>query len=158
MCGLFIAPSKTVNYDPRERFIAADVPRGKNAKLNLSIYILFVKFVLLQQMARDSARFPKSWRYTEVAVAPIALPSVGKQPNSSKGFASLFSYDGRGFQCANSVSHGWVASTTQARIAAPVNGTRIDVLQIMTTAKGMSTDHFPDYSLILRNKERSLGK
>ena len=53
---------------------------------------------------------------------------------------------------------GWVASTTQARIAAPVNGTRIDVLQIMTTAKGMSTDHFPDYSLILRNKERSLGK
>ena len=45
---------------------------------------------------------------------------------------------------------GWVVSTTQARISAPVNGTRIDVLQmqIMTTAKGMSTDHFADYSLI----------
>ena len=43
---------------------------------------------------------------------------------------------------------GWVVSTTQARISAPVNGTRIDVLQIMTTAKAMSTDHFADYSLI----------
>ena len=43
---------------------------------------------------------------------------------------------------------GWVVSTTQARIAAPVNGTRIDVLQIMTTAKEMPTGHYADYSLV----------
>ena len=43
---------------------------------------------------------------------------------------------------------GWVVSTTQARIAAPVKGTRIDVLQIMTTAKEMPTDHYADYSLV----------
>jgi hypothetical protein len=43
---------------------------------------------------------------------------------------------------------GWVASTTQARIAAPVDGTRINVLQFMATAKEMPTDHFADYSLV----------
>ena len=43
---------------------------------------------------------------------------------------------------------GWVASTTQARIAAPVNGTRIDVLQFMTSATQMPTNHFVDYSLV----------
>ena len=43
---------------------------------------------------------------------------------------------------------GWVVSTTQARIAAPVNGGQIDVRQIMTTAKDMPTDHFVDYSVV----------
>jgi hypothetical protein len=43
---------------------------------------------------------------------------------------------------------GWVISTTQARIAAPVNGTRLDALQIMTSAKEMPIDHFVDYSLV----------
>jgi hypothetical protein len=43
---------------------------------------------------------------------------------------------------------GWVVSTTQARNTAPMNGTRIDALQIMTVAKDMPTDHFVDYSLV----------
>jgi hypothetical protein len=43
---------------------------------------------------------------------------------------------------------GWVVSTTQARIAAPMDGTRIDVLQTMATAKEMPTDHFVDYSFV----------
>jgi hypothetical protein len=43
---------------------------------------------------------------------------------------------------------GWVLSTTQARNTAPMNGTRIDALQIMTAAKDMPTDHFVDYSLV----------
>jgi hypothetical protein len=43
---------------------------------------------------------------------------------------------------------GWVVSTTQARIAAPVNGAQIDVRQIMTTAKEIPTDHFVDYSFV----------
>jgi hypothetical protein len=38
--------------------------------------------------------------------------------------------------------------TTQARIAGPVSGTRIDVLQTMATAKEMPTDHFVDYSFV----------
>jgi hypothetical protein len=43
---------------------------------------------------------------------------------------------------------GWAASTTQARISAPINGARLNVLQIMTVAKNMPTDHFADYSLL----------
>jgi hypothetical protein len=43
---------------------------------------------------------------------------------------------------------GWVVSTTQARIAAPVNGTRIDALQMMTVAKDMPTDQLVDYSFV----------
>jgi hypothetical protein len=43
---------------------------------------------------------------------------------------------------------GWVVSTTQARIVAPVNGAQIDVRQIMTTARAMPTDHFVDYSFV----------
>jgi len=43
---------------------------------------------------------------------------------------------------------GWFASTTQARIDPPMNGARIDPLQLMTSAKDMPTDHFVDYSLV----------
>jgi hypothetical protein len=43
---------------------------------------------------------------------------------------------------------GLVLSTTQAHNTAPMNGTRIDALQIMTVAKDMPTDHFVDYSLV----------
>jgi NO-binding membrane sensor protein with MHYT domain len=42
----------------------------------------------------------------------------------------------------------WFASTTQARIGPPMNGARIDPLQLMTTPKDMPTDHFVDYSLV----------
>jgi hypothetical protein len=42
----------------------------------------------------------------------------------------------------------WFASTTQARIDPPMNGARIDPLQLMTAAKDMPTDHFVDYSLV----------
>ena len=42
----------------------------------------------------------------------------------------------------------WFASTTQARIGPPMNGARIDPLQLMTSAKDMPTDHFVDYSLV----------
>ena len=43
---------------------------------------------------------------------------------------------------------GWVVSTTQARIATSVSGTRIDVLQTMATAKEIPTEHFVDYSFV----------
>ena len=43
----------------------------------------------------------------------------------------------------------WFASTTQARIDPPMNGARIDPLQLMTTPKkDIPTDHFVDYSLV----------
>ena len=43
---------------------------------------------------------------------------------------------------------GWVASTTQARIAAPTNSARIDALQMMTVAGNLPTEHFVDYSMV----------
>jgi hypothetical protein len=43
---------------------------------------------------------------------------------------------------------GWVVSTTQARVPAPINGTRIDALQMMTGARNLPTQHFVDYSLV----------
>jgi hypothetical protein len=38
----------------------------------------------------------------------------------------------------------WFASTTQARIGPPMNGARIDPLQLMTNPKDMPTVHFVD--------------
>ena len=49
---------------------------------------------------------------------------------------------------AIAVVGGWFASTTQARIGPPMNGARIDPLQLMKTPKDMPTDHFVDYSLV----------
>ena len=43
---------------------------------------------------------------------------------------------------------GWIASTTQARVAAPVNSARIDVGQMTTAAGNLPTEHFVDYSLV----------
>jgi len=43
---------------------------------------------------------------------------------------------------------GWIASTTQARVAAPLNGAHIDSLQMMTAAGNLPTAHFVDYSLV----------
>lgn len=43
---------------------------------------------------------------------------------------------------------GWVASTTQARVTASANGSRIDPLQMMTTMRDMPTDRYVDYSLV----------
>jgi hypothetical protein len=44
---------------------------------------------------------------------------------------------------------GWIASTTQARVAAPiVSGPQISAMQMMTTAVNLPAEHFVDYSLI----------
>jgi hypothetical protein len=43
---------------------------------------------------------------------------------------------------------GWIAATTQARVAAPTNTARMDVLQIMTAAGNLPTGHLVDYSLV----------
>jgi ABC-type transporter Mla maintaining outer membrane lipid asymmetry permease subunit MlaE len=43
---------------------------------------------------------------------------------------------------------GWVASTTQARIAAAPIGRQIDALQIMTVARDLPTEHVVDYSFV----------
>jgi hypothetical protein len=47
---------------------------------------------------------------------------------------------------------GWIASTTQARVAAPVNGARIDALQMMMAAGNLPTEHFVDYSLVYESE------
>jgi phosphotransferase system glucose/maltose/N-acetylglucosamine-specific IIC component len=47
---------------------------------------------------------------------------------------------------------GWIASTTQARVATPVNGARIDALQMMTAAGNLPTEHFVDYSLVYESE------
>jgi hypothetical protein len=46
---------------------------------------------------------------------------------------------------------GWVASTSQARIAPAPIGHQIDVLQMMTSAKAMPTEHVVDYSFVFAN-------
>jgi hypothetical protein len=43
---------------------------------------------------------------------------------------------------------GWIASTTQARVAAPANGARIDALQMMTVAGNLPTERFVDYTFV----------
>ena len=43
---------------------------------------------------------------------------------------------------------GLIAATPQARIAAPMNGPKIDALQIMTVAGNLPTERFVDYSLV----------
>jgi hypothetical protein len=43
---------------------------------------------------------------------------------------------------------GWVASTSQARIAAATNGPRIDAMQMMTAAANLPTEHLVDYSVV----------
>ena len=43
----------------------------------------------------------------------------------------------------------WVASTSQARVAAPmVIGSQINAMQMMTTAANLPAEHFVDYSLV----------
>jgi hypothetical protein len=41
---------------------------------------------------------------------------------------------------------GWVASTTHARVQAPLAVGGIDPLQIATNARDLPTEHFVDYS------------
>jgi hypothetical protein len=44
---------------------------------------------------------------------------------------------------------GWIASTSQARVAAPtVSGSQINTMQMMTTAVNLPAGHFIDYSLV----------
>ena len=43
---------------------------------------------------------------------------------------------------------GWIASTGQARVAAPMNGPGIDTMQMMTVAGNLPSEHFVDYSLV----------
>ena len=44
---------------------------------------------------------------------------------------------------------GWNASTSQARIAAPMfSGPQINAMQMMTTAANLPAEHFADYSLV----------
>ncbi len=44
---------------------------------------------------------------------------------------------------------GWVASSSQARLAAPtVRGPQINATQMMTTAVNLPAEHFADYSFV----------
>jgi len=44
---------------------------------------------------------------------------------------------------------GWIASTSQARVAAAiVSSPRINAMQMMTTAMNLPAEHFADYSLV----------
>jgi hypothetical protein len=43
---------------------------------------------------------------------------------------------------------GWIAATPQVRIAAPVNGAQIDVLQITLASGNLPSQQFVDYSLV----------
>ncbi len=44
---------------------------------------------------------------------------------------------------------GWIASTSQARVAAPIiSVAQISAMQMMTTAVNLPAEHFADYSLI----------
>jgi hypothetical protein len=44
---------------------------------------------------------------------------------------------------------GWIASTSQARVAAPMVGTpQINAMQMMTVAVTLPAEHFADYSLV----------
>ena len=44
---------------------------------------------------------------------------------------------------------GWVASTSQARVAARmVSGPQISTMQMMTGAVNLPVEHFADYSLV----------
>jgi hypothetical protein len=43
----------------------------------------------------------------------------------------------------------WIASTSQARVAAPmVTGSQINTMQMMTTAVNLPAEHLIDYSLV----------
>ena len=57
---------------------------------------------------------------------------------------------------------GWIASTSQARVTAPMlSAPQISTMQMMTGAVNLPAEHFVDYSLViwnassLHNKERS---
>jgi hypothetical protein len=43
---------------------------------------------------------------------------------------------------------GWIASTGQALVAAPMNGLGVDTMQMMTVAGNLPTEHFVDYSVV----------
>jgi hypothetical protein len=43
---------------------------------------------------------------------------------------------------------GWIASTTQARVAAPLSGPTVDIMYMMTTATNLPDERFIDYSLV----------
>ena len=44
---------------------------------------------------------------------------------------------------------GWIASISQARVAAPmVSGPQVNAMQMMTTAVNLPAEHFADYSLV----------
>jgi phosphotransferase system glucose/maltose/N-acetylglucosamine-specific IIC component len=43
---------------------------------------------------------------------------------------------------------GWVASTTHARVEAPIAGGGIDLSQITMNARDLPTEEFVDYSLV----------
>jgi hypothetical protein len=43
---------------------------------------------------------------------------------------------------------GWVATTTQARVAAPIGARGIDPLQLTINARGLPTEEFVDYSFV----------
>jgi hypothetical protein len=44
---------------------------------------------------------------------------------------------------------GWVASTSQARVAASaVSAAHINAMQMMTVAANLPAEHFADYSLV----------
>jgi hypothetical protein len=45
-------------------------------------------------------------------------------------------------------SSSWIASTSQARVAASTNGISINPMQVMADARNLPTQHVVDYALI----------
>jgi hypothetical protein len=43
---------------------------------------------------------------------------------------------------------GWIASTSQARVAAPIAAISINPTQLTMTSGDLPTEHFVDYSLV----------
>jgi hypothetical protein len=43
---------------------------------------------------------------------------------------------------------GWIAATSQARVAPPMSSASIAPMQIMAASTNLPTEHFVDYSLV----------
>jgi hypothetical protein len=43
---------------------------------------------------------------------------------------------------------GWVAATSQARVAPPISSAGVDPMQIMAVSLNLPAEHFVDYSLV----------
>jgi hypothetical protein len=43
---------------------------------------------------------------------------------------------------------GWVAATSQARVAPPISSAGVDPMQIMAVSLNLPAEHFVDYSVV----------